>query len=68
MLIFEGLNPIVKENLYSVPMPSSDLKIFFCKSFSERTASTFFLEDIYSKGFLTPYKDGYSFFPLCHLS
>lgn len=63
---FEGLSAVTVDNLYSVPMLSSDLNIFFCKGLSEKSATTFSQKDIYCKGFLIPHKNGHAFFPLNH--
>lgn len=66
IITFEGLS-FSLNNLYSRPMPSSELNIYYFKGFSENNAVTFSQDCILSKGFLMPHKNGYAFFPLNHL-
>lgn len=66
-VMFEGVSFAHKYDLYSTPMSSSALNIFYCTGISNRNVLSFHHKQIRYKGFLIPYQEGYAFFPLLHI-
>lgn len=63
---FEGVTFTHMYNLYTSPILSSKLNIFYCKGVSENNATSFSRDKIRYKGWQIPYKEGFAIFPLLH--
>lgn len=62
--IFEGLKFNYSENLYSKPIESSKLQIFYVSE--SKSVIKFSLSDISKKCMIIPHKEGFAVFPLNH--
>lgn len=54
------------EDLYKVPMTSSNLYIYYVKSCYDSSYLTFHLNELLFKAMLLPHKDGYAVIPINH--
>lgn len=57
-----------KYNLYTDPINSSSLNVFYVKTLCRSKGQLYNIEEVFLKCNIYPYKEGYTVFPLLHLS